>query len=63
MKLPKEKLCVHVRRQEQKGKALDKRHPANEGDDHHQRTTRPDVVHENHRQPSDQRDRTEDEDH
>ena len=49
-----------VRLEEQ---ALDERYPTDVGDDHRQRPTRPDIVRENHRQPSGQRDDTNDEDH
>ena len=42
---------------------LDESYPTDEGDHNHERTPRPDIVRENHRQPSGQRDYADDQHH
>jgi len=63
VKLLKKESRFHLRRQEQEEQAFDERHPADEGDNNRERTARPDIVRENHRQPSRQRDYAEDQRH
>src|ERR1019366_5586359 len=63
VKLPEKKPCFYLWWQEQEEQALDQRYPTDEGDHNYQRTSRPDIVREHHRQPSRQRDYSEDQHH